>query len=314
MLSLLNFSYNNLSGSVPDQGAFRMLSATSFLGNPGLCAASGWLNLPNCTSSARIHSNGFNRKVIMVISISTVLALYCILGASYIFFRKTKRAPFKNSLPGRGFMRISSEHLHRAIEGFSAANLLGTGSFGSVYRGLLSDNTLVAVKVFDRDPPNSYKNFYEECRIMSKIRHQNLVKVLSCCSTSGFRALVLQFMSKGSLDQQLHQDCRLSLKMRLNIALDVAHAMAYLHNDFSPPIVHCDLKPSNVLMDENMTAHVVDFGVAHLMTSTVSARSSTSKLKGTVGYPAPDNTHAAQGVLNTVNMHWRGDQHVPEQE
>ncbi|GLJ08082.1 hypothetical protein SUGI_0081060 [Cryptomeria japonica] len=76
--------------------------------------------------------------------------------------------------------------------------------------------------------------------------------------------------------------------MRLNIALDVAHAMAYLHNDCSPPIVHSDLKPSNVLIDENMTAHVADFGVAHLMTSTVSASSSTSKLKGTVGYLAPE--------------------------
>ncbi|GLJ08081.1 hypothetical protein SUGI_0081050 [Cryptomeria japonica] len=137
----------------------------------------------------------------MAVSISTVLALCCIVGASYIFFRKTKRAPFKNSLSGRGFMRISSQDLQRATEGFSAANLLGAGSFGSVYRGLLSDNTLVAVKVFDRDPPDSYKNFYKECRIMSKIRHRNLVKVLSCCSTPGFRALVLQFMSKGSLDQ-----------------------------------------------------------------------------------------------------------------
>ncbi|XP_059067232.1 putative leucine-rich repeat receptor-like serine/threonine-protein kinase At2g24130 [Cryptomeria japonica] len=162
------------------------------------------------------------------------------------------------------------------------------GSFSSVYRGLLSDNTLVAVKVFDQDPQNSYKNFYKECRILSKIRHRNLVKVLSSCSTPEFRALVLQFMSKGSLEQQLHQDCRLTSKMRLNIALDVAHAMAYLHHDCSPPVVHCDLKPSNVLMDENMTTQVADFGIARLMSSTDSASSSTSMLKGTVGYLAPE--------------------------
>ncbi|GLJ08091.1 hypothetical protein SUGI_0081190 [Cryptomeria japonica] len=168
------------------------------------------------------------------------------------------------------------------------------GNFGSVYRGLLADNTFVAVKVFNQDPQNSYKNFYKECRILSKIRHRNLVRVLSCCSTPEFRAMVLKLMSKGSLEQQLHQDCRLSLKMRLNIALDVAHAMAYLHHDCSPPVVHCDLKPSNVLMDEDMTAHVADFGIARLMTCTDSASSSTSKLKGTVGYLAPEYGLGAQ--------------------
>ncbi|GLJ08098.1 hypothetical protein SUGI_0081280 [Cryptomeria japonica] len=288
MLHLLNFSYNNLNGSVPNQGAFRNLSAASFLRNPGLCAASGWLNLPNCASSAWVRSNRFNGKVVMVVSIGTFLALCCILGAFYIFFRKNKREAFTNSSLGAGFMQISSEELHRATEGFNAANLLGAGSFGSVYRGFLSNNTLVAVKVFDQDSQNSYKNFYKECRILNKIRHRNLVKVLFCSATREFRALVLQFMSKGSLEQQLHQDCRLSLKMRLNIALDVAHAMAYLHYDCSPPIVHCDLKPSNVLMDTNMTAHVADFGIAHLMSSTDSASSTTSMLKGTVGYLAPE--------------------------
>ncbi|XP_059076155.1 probable LRR receptor-like serine/threonine-protein kinase At3g47570 [Cryptomeria japonica] len=277
MLHLLNFSYNNLNGSVPNQGAFRNLSATSFLRNPGLCAATGWLSLPNCTSSAGVLSKRFNKKVIMAVSIGTFLAVCCILGASYIFFRKTKSETFTNSLMGRGFMQISSQELNRATEGFNASNLLGTGIFGPVYRGLLSDNTLVAVKVFDQDPQNSFKNFNKECRILSKIRHRNLVKVLSCCSTPEFRALVLQFMSKGSLEQQLHQDRRLSLKMRLNIALDVAHEMAYLHHDCSPPVVHCDLKPSNVLMDENMTAHVTGFGIARLVTSTDFESSSTSR-------------------------------------
>ncbi|GLJ08096.1 hypothetical protein SUGI_0081260 [Cryptomeria japonica] len=294
LLRLLNFSYNNLNGLVPNQGAFRNLSTTSFLRNPRLCAVSGWLNLPNCTGSAAIRSNGFNWKFVMLVSIGTVVALCCILGVFYILFRKNKREPFKNSLLGRGLKQISNQELHSATEGFNAANLLWAGSFGSVYRGLLSDNTLVAVKVFDQDPPNSYRNFYKECRILRKIRHRNLVKVLSCCSTPGFRALVLQFMSKGSLEQQLHQDCRLSLEMRLNIALDVAHALAYLHHDCSPPVVHCDLKPSNVLMDENMTAHVADFGIACLMTSTDSANSSTSRLKGTVGYLAPEYGLGAQ--------------------
>ncbi|GLJ08086.1 hypothetical protein SUGI_0081110 [Cryptomeria japonica] len=212
MLRLLNFSYNNLNGSVPNQGAFRNLSGASFLRNPGLCAASGWLNLPNCTS-ARTRSNGFNRKVVVIVSIGTFLALCFILGVFYTFFRDTKRAPFTNSLLETTFTQISTQELHRATDGFSATNLLGMGSFGPVDRGLLSDNTLVAVKIFDQDPKNPYKNFYKDCRILRIIRHRNLVKVLSCCSTLEFRALVLQFMSKGSLEQQLHQDCRLTSKM-----------------------------------------------------------------------------------------------------
>ncbi|KAH9312660.1 hypothetical protein KI387_027695, partial [Taxus chinensis] len=162
---------------------------------------------------------------------------------------------------------------------------------GSVYRGLLPDNTLVAVKIFDQHRQNSYKNFYRECRILSKIRHRNLVRVLTSCCTEDLRALVLEFMSKGSLEHHLHDDKRqgrLSLKTRLNIALDVAHGMAYLHHDCSSPVIHCDLKPSNVLMDETMTAHVSDFGIARLMMPADGASSSTSRPKGTVGYIAPE--------------------------
>ncbi|XP_057851358.2 putative leucine-rich repeat receptor-like serine/threonine-protein kinase At2g24130 [Cryptomeria japonica] len=291
MLHHLNFSHNNLNGSVPNQGAFRNLSATSFLANPGLCAVSGWLNLPNCTSSAKNHDVLSRNIILVVASIGTFLALCCILGAFYIFYGRIKRSPMTNNLLGQSFMQISSQELHTATQGFSAANLLGNGSFGSVYRGLLSDNKLVAIKLFDQDPQNSYKNFIRECRVLKKIRHRNLVKVLSSSSAGDLRALVLEFMSQGSLEQHLHMDetqCSLSLEMRVKIALDVAHGMAYLHHDCSPPIVHCDLKPSNVLMDENMTAHVADFGISRLMTSSISASSSTSRLKGTVGYFAPE--------------------------
>ncbi|GLJ14141.1 hypothetical protein SUGI_0226970 [Cryptomeria japonica] len=296
MLRHLNFSYNNLSGSIPNQGAFRNLSATSFLANPGLCAGSGWLNLPNCTSSAKNH-RALNRNIVLVTSIGTFLALCCILGAFYIFYGRTKGTPITNSLLGQGFMQISSQELHTATQGFSATNLLGNGSFGSVYKGVLSDNKMVAIKLFDQDPQNSYKHFVRECRVLRKIRHRNLVKVLSSSSTGDIRALVLEFMSQGSLEQHLHTyltQCSLSLKMRVKIALDVAHGMAYLHHDCSPPIVHCDLKPSNVLFDETMTAHVADFGISRLLTSPVSASSSTSRLKGTVGYLAPEYGLGAQ--------------------
>ncbi|GLJ14211.1 hypothetical protein SUGI_0228090 [Cryptomeria japonica] len=299
MLHHLNFSYNNLNGSVPNEGAFKNLSATSFLKNSGLCAASGWLNLPNCTSSGK-SQNWFRRNIVLVALIGTFLALCWISGAVYIFYRRFRRAPILNCLLRKDFLQISSQELHRATEGFSVANLLGEGSFGSVYKGILDDNTSVAVKLFNQDGQNSYRNFVRECRILGKIRHRNLVKVLSSCSTEEFSALVLQFMSKGSLDQLLHineTQCSLGLKMIMNIALDVAHGMAYLHHDCSPPVVHCDLKPSNVLMDETLAAHVADFGLSRLLTSPVSASSSMSRLKGTVGYFAPE--YGLGGQLST---------------
>ncbi|GLJ13976.1 hypothetical protein SUGI_0223490 [Cryptomeria japonica] len=92
-------------------------------------------------------------------------------------------------------MQISHQELHTSTQGFSAANLLGNGSFGSVYKGLLSDNKLLAIKLFDRDPQNSYKHFVNECRVLRKIRHLNLVKVLSSSSAGDLRALVLELMS-----------------------------------------------------------------------------------------------------------------------
>ncbi|GLJ13984.1 hypothetical protein SUGI_0223580 [Cryptomeria japonica] len=262
MLRHLNFSYNNLNGSVPNQGDLKNLIATSFLANPGLCAASGWLNLPNCASSTGNHY-ALSRNIVLGASIGTIFTLCCIMGVFYVFYRRIKRASIINSLLGEGFMQISSQELHTATHGFSPANLLGNGSFGSVFKGLLFDNRLVAIKLFNQDPQNSYKHFVKECRVLRKIRHRNLVKVLSSSSIGDFWALVLKFMSQGSLEQHLHGDetrmCSLSLKMRVNISLDVAHRMAYLHHDRSSLVVHCDMKPSNVLMDETMTAHVADF-------------------------------------------------------
>ena len=129
MLRHLNFSYNNLNGSVPNEGAFRNLTATSFLANLGLCAASGWLNLPNCASSDTNHA-ALNKKIVLIASIGTFFALCCSLGEFYIFYRRFKRAPMTNNLLGEGFVQISSQELVTATQGFSSANLLCSGSFG----------------------------------------------------------------------------------------------------------------------------------------------------------------------------------------
>ena len=121
------------------------------------------------------------------------------------------------------------------------------------------------------------------------IRHRNLVKIISTCSNLDFKALVLQFMPNGSLERWLycHNYC-LSLLQRITIIIDVASALEYLHHRLPQVILHCDLKPSNILLAEDMTAHVSDFGIAKLLAGDSQSLASASA-RGTIGYIPPGN-------------------------
>ncbi|RVW32542.1 LRR receptor-like serine/threonine-protein kinase EFR [Vitis vinifera] len=143
------------------------------------------------------------------------------------------------------------------------------------------------------------ENFNAECEVLRNIQHRNLVKVITSCSSIDkrrveFKALVMEFMSNGSLEKWLYPEdtnsrLALTLIQRLNIAIDVASALNYLHHDCDPPVVHCDLKPANVLLDDNMGAHVGDFGLARFLWKNPSEdESSTIGLKGSIGYIAPE--------------------------
>eukprot|EP00253_Pinus_taeda_P010753 PITA_10753 len=194
--------------------------------------------------------------------------------------------------------RISYQELHMATNGFVEANLLGTGNFGSVYKGILIDGTLVAVKVFHLLKDKAEKSFKAECSALQKVRHRNLVKIITSCCNIDFKGLVFKFMSNGSLEKHLYPNtndnsgedaCEMGLKTRLDIATDVAHAIEYLHHDSFVQVVHCDLKPNNVLIDEDMSGHVTDFGIARLVDETsTESLTSTLSLKGSMGYIAPE--------------------------
>ena len=193
--------------------------------------------------------------------------------------------------------RISYQELHVATNGFSKANLLGTRSFASVYKGIMSDDTLVAIKVFELQKEKVEKSFRVECIVLQKVRHRNLVRIITSCSSLHFKGLVFPFMSNGRLEKHLYPNregingedvCELRLKARLDIAIDVAHAMEYLHHDCFVQIVHCDLKPNNILLDEDMTSHVTDFGISKLIDpASIDSLTSTLSLKGSMGYIAP---------------------------
>ncbi|KAK3425606.1 hypothetical protein EUGRSUZ_F02244 [Eucalyptus grandis] len=306
-LKLLNLSYNNFEGMLPREGVFKNTTGTSIIGNNKLCGGLPDFHLPNCVAKS---SNG--RKInIVLLSISITfgaLGIALILAFIYLCWLKKKvNEPISSSMDD-SCPNISYRVLLKATDGFSSTNLIGVGSFGSVYRGKLEDNGIdVAVKVLHLVRHGALKSFLVECETLKTIRHRNLLKILTVCSGSDyqgndFKALVYQFMENGSLERWLHPNAALShgnelprnlnFIQRINIAIDVAFALDYLHHQCHIPIVHCDLKPSNILLNAKMVAHVGDFGLAKFLLGSsidiVASQMSSMGLRGTIGYAPPE--------------------------
>ncbi|KAM7469495.1 hypothetical protein LguiA_007678 [Lonicera macranthoides] len=305
-LQYLNLSFNELEGEVPKKGAFGNASAISIIGNSKLCGGIKELKLASCRINVKKPRRHPAFKVVIIASGA---ALFFVLIIISIFLRSRRRREARKdpaSLDStiKRLLRISYHELYRATAGFSPQNLIGSGSFGSVYKGKMNsrEEKLLAVKVLNLQKSGASKSFVTECRALRNIRHRNLVKILTYCSSidfkgNEFKALVYEFMANGSLDMWLHSQVpgsltALSLIQRLNLAIDVASAIHYLHDFCEPPIIHCDLKPSNILLDNDLTAHVGDFGLARLLSNSVDtfaqAQSSSMGIKGSIGYAAPE--------------------------
>ncbi|XP_042944569.1 probable LRR receptor-like serine/threonine-protein kinase At3g47570 [Carya illinoinensis] len=196
-----------------------------------------------------------------------------VLGVCLVFFsitRHKRNAKFShdtNSMPLATWRRISHQELIRAIEGFNANNLLGEGSFGFVYKGTLLEGTTVAIKVLNLQVKGAFKSFHIECEVLRNIHLRNLVKIITACCNMDFKALVLEYMPNGNLNMWLYSENRcLNMQLqRLNILIDMATAVEYLHLGYAMPIVHCDLKPTNVLLDEDMVGNIANFDIAKLL-------------------------------------------------
>ncbi|KAL2242749.1 UNVERIFIED_CONTAM: putative LRR receptor-like serine/threonine-protein kinase [Sesamum indicum] len=304
----LNLSFNKLRGPVPVEGVFRNVSAVSLEENYELCGGISELKLPPCPSAIPKKKNShIPFKIIVPVSISGAIFI-AIIASSYIFIQcKTKPRNGKYTSPFESqFRRLSYGDLLRATNGFSEASMVGSGRFGSVYKGTIGNgNTTVAVKVLNLHVRGANKSFKRECNVLRGARHRNLLKILSISVSidyqgNDFTALIYQFKANGSLDKWLHLDTDrqdenmpyLTLMQRLNIAIDVASAVEYLHNGTGSAVVHGDLKPSNVLLDDDMTAHVGDFGLAKVISNVSSSfaadESHSVAVRGTIGYIAPE--------------------------
>ncbi|XP_027093847.1 uncharacterized protein [Coffea arabica] len=291
-LQVLNLSFNNLEGDVPSGGVFVDPSKVHLEGNKNLC-------LETTCNNRHAH----RRRLILVSSLIGALIAVCFTVAFLFYLRKGKAKveTTSESLKHRHRM-IAYNELCLATNNFSKENLVGIGSFGSVYKGQLTEGTAVAVKVINTEATGSWKSFTAECAALRHVRHRNLVKLITTCSSidfknSGFLALVYEFMSNGNLEDWITGKRRtsdgegLNVVDRLNVAIDIACAINYLHHECEAPIVHCDLKPSNILLDSDMTAKVGDFGLARLLINNGGDQPSiscTHTLKGSIGYIPPE--------------------------
>ncbi|KAJ4869139.1 Leucine-rich repeat protein kinase family protein [Raphanus sativus] len=309
-LEYLNLSINNFEGNVPTEGKFQNATVVSVFGNKDLCGGIKELKLNPCIVKAQPSHSSSSKKVTIELSIGIALLLMVLMAyISLCWFRKRKQSsiPTSSSALEVFHEKISYAYLRNATDGFSSSNLIGSGSFGTVFKALLpTENKFVAVKVLNLERRGAMKSFMTECESLKDVRHRNLVKLLTACSSTDFqgndfRALIYELMPNGSLDMWLHPEeveeiCRpsraLTLFERLNIAIDVISVLEYLHVYCHEPIAHCDLKPSNVLLDDDLTGHVSDFGIARLLMKldqeSLFNQLSSAGVRGTIGYAAPE--------------------------
>ncbi|XP_021284602.1 probable serine/threonine-protein kinase At1g01540 [Herrania umbratica] len=188
--------------------------------------------------------------------------------------------------------------LEESTNGFAAENVIGEGGYGIVYRGVLEDNTKVAVKNLLNNRGQAEKEFKVEVEAIGRVRHKNLVRLLGYCAEGAQRMLVYEYVDNGNLEQWLHGDvgpCSpLTWEIRMNIVLGTAKGLTYLHEGLEPKVVHRDIKSSNILLDKQWTPRVSDFGLAKLLGSERSYV--TTRVMGTFGYVAPE--YASTGMLN----------------
>ncbi|KAG6627188.1 leucine-rich repeat receptor protein kinase HPCA1-like isoform X2 [Carya illinoinensis] len=246
--------------------------------------------------------------VIIGIAFTCAILVLGLLGVGIYAVRKKKRAeeaigystPFGswtssgNDCSGvapqlKGARWFSYDELRKCTNNFAERNEIGSGAFGKVYRGLLSDGLVVAIKRAQQGSTQGLLEFKTEIELLSRVHHKNLVGLVGFCFEQGEQMLIYEFMPNGTIRDSLSGKSGIYLdwNRRLYVALGSATGLAYLHEHANPPIIHRDVKSTNILLDENLTAKVADFGLSKLVSDTLNGHVST-QVKGTMGYLDPE--------------------------
>ncbi|KAH9624094.1 hypothetical protein KSS87_018308, partial [Heliosperma pusillum] len=189
----------------------------------------------------------------------------------------------------KGARFFTFRELQKCTNNFSEDNNIGAGGYGKVYKGTLEDNQVVAIKRSQEGSMQGTKEFKNEIELLSRVHHKNLVKLVGFCCEQGEQMLVYEFVPKGTLTESLSGKTGIQLDWirRLMITLGAARGLHYLHELADPPIIHRDIKSSNILLDERLNAKVADFGLSKLFGDTEKGHM-TTQVKGTMGYLDPE--------------------------
>lgn len=254
---------------------------------------------------ARGHS--VSLAVIIGVAVGCSLLVLGLIGVGIYAIRQKKRAekaiglsrPFASWVPSgddsggapqlKGARWFSYGELKKCTSNFSMSNEVGSGGYGKVYRGVLVDGQVVAIKRARQGSTQGGLEFKTEIELLSRVHHKNLLGLVGFCFEQGEQMLVYEFMPNGTLRDSLCGKSGITIdwKRRLRIALGSARGLTYLHELASPPIIHRDIKSTNILLDEHLNAKVADFGLSKLMSDSEKGHVST-QVKGTLGYLDPE--------------------------
>jgi serine/threonine protein kinase len=290
---------------------------SSYLGNADLCGRPLTSDCPskeavNNNTSDDDNNNNNNKSndaidvcralvlvsgVLAVVLVATSAVVATVVAATAAGRERASRTEIV-SFDAR--MELSPREIARATNNYSDANVVGIGGSSTVYRGVLSNGLVVAVKRLNlaaaasRGRSWAERSFAAEAAVLGRVRHRNVVQIIGTLSAPASRCLVLKLAPNGSLDEHLHGRAEakpsLSCGLRLRIALGIAHGLVYLHDHTGfGRVLHCDLKPSNVVLDHDYEPRIADFGASLIVAAPGSeiAIPAPPRMRGSVGYMAP---------------------------
>ncbi|GAA0154306.1 transmembrane signal receptor [Lithospermum erythrorhizon] len=310
-LTSLNLSSNQLNGKIP-QEFDSMAYENSFLNNPNLCGTSSISNLKHCSAEVR-ESKKLSPKILAVVIILAATVFLFSFFMTWLLVREYRRKMIRRNLESwklTSFRRVNFTEVN-ILKSMSDSNMIGSGGSGKVYKIPVGrDGDFVAVKKLwskGNLDCNSEQEFLAEVQILGSIRHANIVKLLCCISSDNSKLLVYEYMENHSLEKCLHgakkineadlvnlaNDMVLDWPKRFQIALGAAQGLCYLHHDYTPPIIHRDVKSSNILLDSEFKAKIADFGLAKILFKE-NQSNTMSAIAGSVGYIAPEYAYTTK--------------------
>lgn len=296
-LTLLDLSYNDLSGAIPTGGQFLVFNDTAFVGNPNLCSH----NLTCISLISAADRKASNQHSTLKLKVVAILAAAVAAGAAVATIVRARRGNYINCIDwfkngGKSakawkltaFQRLGFT-VDDVLECLKEDNIIGKGGAGIVYRGSMPGAVDIAIKRLVGRSGRDDRGFSAEIRTLGRIRHRNIVRLLGYVSNKETNLLLYEYMPKGSLGELLHgsKGAYLQWETRRRVALEAAKGLCYLHHDCSPLIIHRDVKSNNILLDEDLEAHVADFGLAKFMQD-AGASECMSSIAGSYGYIAPE--------------------------